>query len=292
MAKNPVLGRGLNALIRDYPEGGEGGDEREQIVHLNVNEIEVNPYQARIEFAEEALEELANSIREKGVINPIVVNRLGQGFQIIAGERRWRATQRAGLDKIPCIIKEIESIEEVMELSLIENVQREGLNPIEEAEGYHALMDRCFLTQEQVAQRVGKNRSTIANICRLLGLPQEIKDMLRAGSLSMGHARALLGLDDTEAQLELGQRAIAEKMNVRELERAVNARKSGRGKSKKKPEAERRDPQLDLFEERLQHRFGTSVRIQSQANKGRIEIAFYDDADLERVLELLLDEEE
>jgi ParB family transcriptional regulator, chromosome partitioning protein len=291
MAKNQVLGRGLNALIRDYPENAEG-DTREQIVHLNVNEIEVNPYQARTEFADDHIEELMNSIKEKGIINPIVVNRVGQGFQIIAGERRWRATKRANIDTIPCIIKEIESSEEVMELSLIENVQREDLNPIEEAEGYHALMDRCFLTQDQVAQRVGKQRSTIANICRLLGLPQDIQDLLRGGQLSMGHARALLGLDDTDAQIELGQRAIAEKMNVRELERAVNVRKSGRNSRKKAPAPERRDPQLDLFEERLQHRFGTSVRIQNNVDKGRIEIAYYDKADLERVLELLLDEEE
>lgn len=291
MAKNPVLGRGLTALIPDHPTGGAEGDS-EQIVYLDVTEIEPNPYQARVEFNDEHIEELMNSIKEKGVINPIVVNRVGQGYQLIAGERRWRATKRAGLDKIPAIIKEIESSEEVMELSLIENVQREDLNPIEEAEGYHALMDKCFLTQEQVAQRVGKNRTTITNILRLLKLPDDIQNYLRGGQLSMGHARALLGLEDEEAQLELGRSAIADKMNVRDLERAVNARKSGRDRKKKPAEPTRRDPQLDLFEDRLRHRYGTAVRIQNAANKGRIEIEYYDDADLERILELLLDEEE
>ncbi|MEC7227382.1 MAG: ParB/RepB/Spo0J family partition protein, partial [Candidatus Latescibacterota bacterium] len=211
----------------------------------------------------------------------------------IAGERRWRATRQAGFETIPAIVHEIESQQDLMELSLIENIQRENLTPIEEAEGYRALMDRCFLTQEQVAQKVGKNRSTVANLLRLLNLPLEIQDFLRQGRLQMGHARALLGLDDDDDRLELARRAAEEKLTAREVERAVNARRSGRDK-KKKQKAEQRDddPLVREQEERLQHRFGTAIHIRRSGNRGRIEIEFYDDGDLDRILELLHDDGE
>ena len=293
MGKKPVLGKGINALIPEHPDSGGTDDNRRQIVYVNVDEIEPNPFQARTEFDPEHIDELMRSIQEKGVIQPITVNRVGQSYHLIAGERRWRATRQAGFETIPAIVHEIESQQDLMELSLIENIQRENLTPIEEAEGYRALMDRCFLTQEQVAQKVGKNRSTVANLLRLLNLPLEIQDFLRQGRLQMGHARALLGLDDDDDRLELARRAAEEKLTAREVERAVNARRSGRDK-KKKQNAEQRDndPLVREQEERLQHRFGTAIHIRRNGHRGRIEIEFYDDSDLDRILELLHDDGE
>lgn len=275
MGKKPVLGKGINALIPEHPDSGGPDDNTRQIVYINVDEIEPNPFQARTEFDPEHIDELMRSIQEKGVIQPITVNRVGQSYHLIAGERRWRATRQAGFETIPAIVHEIESQQDLMELSLIENIQRENLTPIEEAEGYRALMDRCFLTQEQVAQKVGKNRSTVANLLRLLNLPLEIQDFLRQGRLQMGHARALLGLDDDDDRLELARRAAEEKLTAREVERAVNARRSGRDK-KKKQKAEQRDddPLVREQEERLQHRFGTAIHIRRSGNRGRIEIEF------------------
>jgi ParB family chromosome partitioning protein len=293
MAKKPVLGKGINALIPEYPENNADGQDGRQIIYLNVNEIEPNPYQARTEFDEEHIDELMRSIQEKGVIQPINVNRVGHTYQLIAGERRLRATKKAGLETIPAIVLEIDSQQEMMELSIIENVQREDLNPIEEAEGYRALMDMCFLTQEEVAQKVGKNRSTIANTRRLLKLPLEIQEHVKKTRLHMGHARALLSLEeDEDAMLELGQRSVEEKWSVREVERAVNNRKNGRNKKRQPSTPQHRDPHMTSFEERLQHRFGTSVNIRQQDKKGRIEIEYYDGGDLDRILELLLDESE
>ena len=288
MGKKPVLGKGINALIPEFPDSGSQGDGTRQIVYLHVDEIEANQFQARTEFDEERIDELMRSIQEKGVIQPITVNRVGQGYQLIAGERRWRATKKAGIQEIPAIVHEIESQQDLMELSLIENIQRENLTPIEEAEGYRALTDKCFLTQEEVARKVGKNRSTVANLLRLLQLPHEIQDFMRRDQLQMGHARALLGLDDDDDKLELCRRIVEEKMSVREVEKAVSGQRTGRDKKQKPTKAAEPDPHIRDFEERLQHRFGTAVNIRRAANKGRIEVEFYDDSDLERILELLL----
>ena len=293
MGKKPVLGKGINALIPEHPDSSGPNDNTRQIVYINVDEIEPNPFQARTEFDSEHIDELMRSIQEKGVIQPITVNRVGQSYHLIAGERRWRATRQAGFETIPAIVHEIESQQDLMELSLIENIQRENLTPIEEAEGYRALMDRCFLTQEQVAQKVGKNRSTVANLLRLLNLPLEIQDFLRQGRIQMGHARALLGLDDDDDRLELARRAAEEKLTAREVERAVNARLTGRDKKKKKAVEQRDDdPLIRDQEEKLQHHFGTAIHIRRNGQKGRIEIEFYDDGDLERILELLHDDGE
>ena len=293
MGKKPVLGKGINALIPDYSETSTDGKDTRQIVQLSVDEIEPNPFQARSGFDEAQIDELMRSIQEKGIIQPIIVNRLGQSYQLIAGERRWRATKKAGFETIPAIIHEIDSQQELMELSLIENIQREDLSPIEEAEGYRALMDKCFLTQDEVAQKVGKDRSTIANLVRLLKLPLEIQDNLRRSELQMGHARALLGLEDDEDRLELGRRAAEERMTVREVERAVNSHHTGRDKKRRTRSAEeQKDPHIIDFEEKLQHRFGTAVNIRRSAKRGRIEVEFYDSNDLERILELLLNDGE
>lgn len=291
MGKKPVLGKGINALIPEYADTHANGDSARQVVDLNIDEIEPNPHQARSRFDEERLDELMRSIKEKGIIQPITVNRVGQTYQIITGERRWRASRKAGFDTIPAIVYEIDSPQELMEISLIENIQRENLTPIEEAEGYRSLMNTCFLTQEDVAQKVGKDRSTIANALRLLKLPHEIQDHLRQETLQMGHARTLLGLEEEEDQLELARRCIEEQLTVRELERAVRARRTGRDKRGRAGARERLDPQLVALAEKLQHRYGTAVAIHRNAKKGRVEIEFYDDNDLERILELLLGEQ-
>ena len=288
MGKKPVLGKGINALIPEYPDSSAPGEDTRQVVQIHVDEIEPNPFQARSDFDEEHIDELMRSIQEKGVISPIAVNRVGQTYQIIAGERRWRASKKGGFETIPALVYEIDSQQELMELSLIENVQREDLNPVEEAEGYRSLITKCFLTQDEVAQKVGKNRSTVANLVRLLNLPHEIQDFLRRDQLQMGHARALLGLDDDDDKLELGRRAVEEKMVVREVEKAVANQRTGRSKKQKPAKAADVDPHIRDFEERLQHRFGTAVNIRRATKKGRIEVEFYDDSDLERILELLL----
>ena len=297
MGKRSVLGKGINALIPEYPEPRSAEEGSRQIIQLRIEEIEPNPHQARTVFDEGAISELRRSIEEKGVIQPVTVHRLGHSYQLITGERRWRATKLAGYETIPAIIYELDSQQELMELALIENIQREDLSPIEEAEGYRTLLNTCYLTQEEVAQRVGKDRSTITNLMRLLNLPVEIQDNLKSGALQMGHARALLGLEDDGDRVDLARRCIVENMSVREVEKAVSAGKSdqgGRRGGRKKPrDASGRsgfDAMVTAFEEQLQVRYGTAVNIRKGSKKGRIEIEFYDDGDLERLLELLLDE--
>ena len=290
MAKKQVLGKGIHALIPEYGEAGAEGDVR--VVLLPIDDIEPNPHQPRLDFDEESLRGLMRSIQEKGVIQPVSVNRSGDGYHLIAGERRWRAARMAGLETIPAIVNEIDSAEELMELSLIENIQREDLNPIEEAQGYRELMDTCLLTQEDIARKVGRDRSTVANTVRLLKLPEELQDFLRSGQLQMGHARALIPLERDDA-LKLGRRAVSQGMTVRDLESA--ARKAGSGRRRRREPAvngeQPADPLLSAYEERLRHFFATSVGIRRSSKKGCIEIEFYDDGDLERILELLLREE-
>ena len=288
MAKKQVLGKGIHALIAEFGEAGEEGAV--QIANIPVDEIEPNPYQPRMDFDEERLRDLMRSIKEKGVIQPVSVNRVGPGYHLISGERRLRAARMAGVATVPAIVHEIDSVEELMELSLIENIQREDLNPIEEALGYRKLIDTCLLTQEEIADRVGRDRSTIANTLRLLKLPREIQDSLRNGQLQMGHARALVPLEH-DAALELGRRAIGQGMTVRDLESAARKAGAGGGRRRKtKANGGQRavDPIVENYEERLRHLFATAVAIHRSAKKGRIEIEFYDDDDLERILELLL----
>ena len=289
-----VLGKGIHALIAEYPQRMELSGT--QLLEIPVLDIEPNPYQPRREFDEESLADLEASIREKGILQPVIVNRTApNAYHLIAGERRWRAAQRAGLEAVPAVVHEIDSPQELMELALIENIQREDLNPIEEAEGYQALMSRCLLTQEEIARRVGKERSTVANAVRLLKLPRELQVSLRAGELQMGHARALVSLDEGDA-LALGRRCIKERMTVRDLEKAVRVHGKGRKRGKAGDRdgkgngaAAGRDPALAALEDKLRHRFSTAVDIHHGGRKGRIEIEYYNDDDLERILELLLD---
>ena len=294
MAKRNALGKGLGALIpgaadisisESHPSHSDQSPR--QIVEIPLDEIEPNPHQPRADFDPKAVSELAQSIREKGILQPVAVRRFGAGYQLIAGERRFRAARQAECAVIPAIVMEVGTDQEMMELSLIENIQRENLNPIEEAKAYRMLIDECFLTQDEVAQRVGKDRSTIANTLRLLALAPEVLDALQAGQISAGHARTLLGLDNADQQIALCQQIIAQGISVRRTEALVKALKTD---ANQKKSTSRKDPNLLSLEEDLQRYFGTSVNINRRGAKGKIEIEFYSNDDLNRVLELLRNE--
>jgi len=287
-----ALGKGLGALIPGAEEqtlvsdpGGDQSTEGSLVLRISVEDIEPNPHQPRERFDEEAVSELAKSIREKGLLQPISVRKFGTGYQLIAGERRLRASKVAGLDEIPALIFDVTSDQEMMELSLIENVQREDLNAIEEAKAYRALIDDCFLTQEEVAQRVSKDRSSVTNTLRLLSLAEEVRDALETNKISMGHARALLGLEDSRAQESMCKDIINKGLSVRRVEALVRVAKNGTAIPKLRPASA--DPHVAAVEEDLRQRFGTGVSIKRQGKKGKIEIEFYSMDDLERVLELL-----
>ncbi len=296
MAKRNALGRGLGALIpgadEPAPEQTAGSSDTgdlhpgARVLEIDLGDLEPNTHQPRTEFDPDAVQELADSIREKGVIQPVVARRCGSRYQLIAGERRLRAAKKAGLATVPAILLEVGSDQEMMEISLIENVQREDLNPIEEARAFRALMETCFLTQEEVARKVGKNRSTVTNTLRLLHLSEEVRNALKDNQISMGHARALLGLADDRLQVNLCRKIVADGLSVRQVETLVKAGRTGRRKPPGAGPA-RKDPQTLSLEEDLQRRFGTGVNINRRGKKGRIEIEFYTDDDLERILDLL-----
>lgn len=296
MAKRNALGRGLGALIPGADESTleqtagstATGDSRPgaQVLDIAVGDLQPNTHQPREEFDPEAVRELADSIRERGVIQPVVVRRRGSGYQLIAGERRLRAAKEAGLETVPAVMLDVGSDQEMMEISLIENVQREDLNPIEEARAYRALMETCFLTQEEVAQKVGRNRSTVTNTLRLLHLAEEVRNALQNQQISMGHARALLGLADDRLQTNLCRRIVSDGLSVRQVENLVKVDREGR-RQPSRPPSRNKDPQTLSLEEDLQRRFGTGVNINRRGKKGRIEIEFYTDDDLERILDLL-----
>jgi len=272
-----ALGRGLGALLPELSEGS-------RVQQIPVADIEPNPFQPRMNLDEAGIEELKRSIQEKGVIQPIVVRRLEGGrYQIVIGERRWRAVKEAGMETIPAIVRDVSSVEEMIELALVENIQREDLNPIDEANAYKVLMEECNLTQEEVAKRVGKDRSTVANLLRLLKLPDEVQERILDGELSMGHARALLSLDDPEEQVRLCREIIKNGWSVRKVEQIVRARREPKKDLKPKD----KDPIIRELEENLQRALGTAVRIIKGGRKGRIEIEFYSDRDLERLISLL-----
>jgi len=276
------LGKGLDALIPSL----EVGDD-DKVVEIPLAEIRPNPYQPRKTFDEESIRELAESIRQHGVIQPIIVRSAVKGYEIIAGERRFRASQLIGNEKIPAVVRDF-SDQQVMEIALIENLQREDLNAIELAQAYQSIMDKFNLTQEELSLKVGKSRSHIANFLRLLALPAEVKDHVSRGTLSMGHARALAGLKDEKKLKELARQTIENEWSVRELEEAIQqlGRKNAAAK-KPQAKAKKRDPYIEQIEETLRERFKTTVRIRHQKDKGRIELLYYGRQDLERLLEML-----
>jgi ParB family chromosome partitioning protein len=278
--KRPALGRGLSALIPDAPAPAA----QDRALEVDTDLLRPNKFQPRTEMSDERLEELARSIKAQGIIQPIVVRRADSGYEIVAGERRWRAAQRAGLLKVPVVVRDIPE-DRLLAVALIENIQRQDLNPIEEAHAFRRLADEFHLTQEQIAEAVGKDRSSIANTVRLLRLPQEVRGNVASGTLSMGHARALLGINDEQALLALG-RAVAEKnLSVRETEALIR-------KAQAPPEP-RPEPATDVHtraaEEKLRLALGTRVKIARRGKGGRLEIAFANEDELQRLYERLTD---
>jgi ParB family chromosome partitioning protein len=279
--KRPALGRGLSALIPDAPPAPAG----DRSLEVDSDLLRPNKFQPRTSMDDAKIEELARSIRGNGIIQPIVVRKVGGEYEIVAGERRWRAAQRAGLLKVPVVVRDIPE-DRLLAVALIENIQREDLNPIEEAHAYRRLADEYRLTQEQIADAVGKDRSSIANYLRLLKLPQEVRANLGSGVLSMGHARALLGLADEAAQLRVSRDVVAKSLSVRETEALVKKAAEPRP-AKAAPE---KDVHTRAAEERLRFVLGTRVRIARARKGGRIEIDFGSEDELQRIYELLTDE--
>ncbi len=283
--RRPALGRGMAALLSNAappPSASPAspGSGR-SLLALPIEAIERNPAQPRKRFEEAKLEELAASIREHGIVEPILVRREGGKYRILAGERRWRAAQRAGLKEIPAVVREATE-REAFELALVENLQREDLNAIEEAEAYEVLVEDHGLTQEAVAKRVGKERSTVANALRLLRLPEDVRDLVRGGTLDMGHARALLGLEEAEAIRKLAQRAVREGLSVRATEALV--RLAGM-KGRKKPAGPEETPALRALTQRLQRRLGAKVRVLPRsAVAGRLEVEYTSLDELDGIL--------
>ena len=279
------LGKGLDALFMD----NSIEEEAKSAVKLKLNDIEPNRAQPRKSFDEQALEELANSISTHGVIQPLLVRPLADGgYQLIAGERRWRASRMAGLTEVPVVIREM-SDSEAMELALVENLQREDLNPIEEAQGLALLMETYGLTQEQAAKRVGKSRPAVANSMRLLSLPQEVLAMVERGELSAGHARTILALENAGQITALANEIIKKNLSVRETERAVKALL--KGDTKKEKRAKKRDTYYDEVELAVSQSLGRKAKVSlSGGNKGTLEIEFFGKEDLSKLLKLFENE--
>ena len=282
-----VLGKGIGALL-----GDDGEVDLASITEVPAAALKPNPQQPRREFDEAALRELADSIRQKGVLQPVLAEPAGDGtYVIVAGERRVRAARMAGLEKVPVLVRQF-SADEKLEIALIENIQREDLNPIEEALAYKKLMELANLSQEQMAGRVGKDRSTIANTLRLLKLPEQAQSAVEKGTLSAGHARAILSLVNPADQQLLFQRIVEKGISVREAEELAAAFSVGKRQAQKPRKAARaaarKDAEVREIEQKLIERLGTKVDVKGNAAKGRIEISFYSADDLDRLLELLL----
>jgi len=284
--KKMVLGKGLDALIPKLKLDPEDGGAKSYFM-CDVDSIQPNRYQPRRQFTGPELEELADSIRSQGIIQPLLVRRGNTGYELVAGERRLRAARLAGLTQVPVVVKDL-SDAELLEMSIVENIQREDFNPMEEADAYQRLMSEFGLTQDQVAARVGKSRSAVANFLRLHQLPQPIADGLVAGKLHMGHARALLGLDGQSAKLTAYRNVLARHLSVRQTEQLVNRLKKQKADSGPKTSPPDSDQiYYRRLEEDLSQRFGTKVKITRRKKRGKVEIDFYNDTDLERLLAFL-----
>jgi ParB family transcriptional regulator, chromosome partitioning protein len=278
MAKG--LGKGLNAFFTNIEVNKD-----EIIQEISVKELRPNPYQPRKNFQPEAIEELKNSIIEHGILQPIIVRKSIKGYEILAGERRFRAAKEAKLDRVPVVVREF-SEQKMMELAVLENLQREDLTPIEEAIAYQTLMEKLNITQEVLAKRLGKSRPHIANHVRLLTLPPKVQELISIGKITMGHGRALLGLKQKDKLLPIVEKIVNEGLNVRQIEQLIQQLNEHVPRETKKPK-----PEKDIFlkeqESSLREKFGTTVHIKQAKNKGKIEIEFFSKEDLERILELL-----
>ena len=286
MASRHGLGRGLGALLPPAPPPVASPQpareaERDAVQELPVDAISPNPNQPRKDFESNALRDLSTSLKQSGLLQPVVVRRMGQGYQLIVGERRWRAAKLAGIERIPAVIRDATDSES-LELALVENLLREDLNPMEEAEAYQRLLADYDWTQEELAERVGKDRSSISNCLRLLKLPEVIQADLRSGRLTMGHARALLALDTLAAQLKLREEILAHSWSVRATEEGV---KRAAGVIARRPP--RRNAELTAVEETLREKLATRVRLVGNERHGRIEIVYTSREDLDRLLELI-----
>lgn len=276
-----ALGRGLRALIPEL-EAGQGS-----VRMIPLDQIDNNPDQPRKRFDEEQLEELKESIQAHGLLEPIIVRPVDGRYEVVVGERRWRAAQMAGLAEIPAIVRSM-SDREAMEIALVENLQREDLNPLEEAEAYRRLMEEFSLTQEEIAERVGKKRSTIANTLRLLELDPEIREDLASGKITGGHAKALLSIPGKAKRLRIARRIVEEGLSVRAVEELAREEPGKEAAARKRPRMERVDPILRDVEERLQRVLGTKVRVVGKGRRGRIEIDYYSEDEMHRIVEALL----
>jgi ParB family chromosome partitioning protein len=280
--KKLALGRGLDALLPEIK--GVEGSSREYF-QCDIEQIRPNRYQPRIRFADTELEELSRSIKEQGVLQPLLVRKDKNGYELATGERRLRAAKMAGLQQVPVVLKNI-SDSDLLEMSIVENIQREDLNPMEEAEAYHRLIAEFELTQDRVAARVGKSRSAVANFLRLRQLPEQIQTSIRDGSLSMGHARTILGADSSAQQRAVWQTVVSKKLSVRETELLIKRLKA----EKKKPKKSSSDSNEIYFSDvadNLSRYFGTRVQIKNRGKRGKIEIEFYSNEDLDRLIRLL-----
>jgi ParB family chromosome partitioning protein len=281
-----VLGRGLSALLGEETTN----QSSENYLEIDIDLIEPNSSQPRSRFIEEKLEELAQSIRANGIVQPIVVRKKGARYQIVAGERRWRAAQKAGLQKIPSVVKEVAD-DKLLELALIENIQRQELNAIEEAKAYRNLIDTIGLTQEMIAERVGKNRTIVTTFLRLLKLPKDVQKLVEDEKLTAGHARALLMLNDADLQRKLASQAIELSLSVRETEKFVKRiSKENNHSAEKKSIKPKLDANVKAAETRLRRRLGTQVNIlpDGKGTGGKIEVEYYSNSDLDRIYSLVL----
>ena len=280
--KKMALGRGLGALI---PEIEEADERPQDFFYCDITLIRPNRFQPRIQYPEDELEELGQSIKEQGILQPLLVREEDDGYELIAGERRLRAAKKAGLAQVPVMIKRIGD-SKLLELSIVENIQRANFNPIEESEAYHRLITEFNLTQDQAATRVGKSRSAIANFLRLRQLPEQIKASILDESLTMGHARALLGIENSAQQLAAWRAVVKKGLSVRETENLIRSLKG----EKKKPKVVRKSSEdrylIDLAEDLSRH-FGTKIMIKKRGSRGKIEIEFYSNDDLDRLIERL-----
>jgi ParB family chromosome partitioning protein len=274
------LGKGLNAFFTNMEAEAE-----EAVQEIMLKELRPNPYQPRKIFKAEAIEELKQSILEHGILQPIIVRKSIKGYEIVVGERRFRAAKEAKLEKIPVVVRELTE-QQMMELAVLENLQREDLTPIEEGSAYQMLMQKLGLTQEELAKRLGKSRPHIANLVRLLSLPNKIQDLISSGEISMGHGRALLGLRKKENIPAVVEKIIKANLNVRQLEQYIQQLNENVSRETKK-EKQKKDIFIVEQESYLRERFGTTVNIKKSKNKGKIEIEFLTKEDLERILELL-----
>ena len=294
-AKNSGLGRGLEALFNDVQINIVGKERVEEnignsIIFININDIAPNPNQPRKDFKEEKIEELADSIKEHGIIQPIMVRKSANGYEIVAGERRWRAARKAQLKDIPCIVKELDEHENMI-VAIIDNMQREDLNPLEEAKAFQQLGETFKLTQEEISKSVSRSRPYITNALRLLKLPEEIQQLIVDGSITSGHARAIAGMKNRDRQITLARNIVEKGLSVRQVEEMAKKLEEPREKDREKQKNTQKlktSKEIKIIEEEMIKKYGTKVKIVSGKKRGRIEIEYYSKDELERLIELIL----